>query len=702
MTLTKLNFKPGINRDITSYSNEGGFFDGDLIRFHLNFPEKIGGWVKYSSNTYKGTARELHTWVALDGSEYLGIGTNSKYYIEEGGEFNDITPLRTATSAGDVTFTAVDGSSTLTVTDTAHGAAAGDFVTFTDADSLGGTVIASVLNAEHEIVSIVNGNSYTIAVSVTANSTDAGNSGGSSTVGTYQINAGLDSQVGGTGWGAGLFGGVTSNPKTTQLAEALDNSETGINVDDETGITTAGDVILIGAELMLVAGDTDDNTLNVTRGHSGTTATTHADNAIVIVAKGNESSDDDYVGWSRPSALTTKTQIRLWSHDNFGEDLLINPRDDAIFYWDRTNNLSTRAVNISTLAGANEVPIIAKQVLVSDKDRHVIAFGCNPQGSTIQDPLLIRFSNQESPAEWEAKATNTAGDLRLGSGSGFVQAVETKREILIWTDSSLHSMQFIGPPFTFGINQISSSITIMSSNAAIGTEEIVYWMGLDTFYLYAQNQIQQLPCTVKDKVFLDFNFEQRDKVVSGVNAEWGEVWWFYPSLTSQDNDKYVIYNYIQKVWYYGTLNRTAWLDRGIKTFPIAAEGGYVYNHELGNDNDGVAMTSFIESSQLDTGDGDRFIMLTKLIPDVKFDGSTTPVPSVDFTLQTRRHPGANYSQTNTSTATRSATTPVEQWTEKLDVRLRGRSFALKVQSTGLGTKWKLGSPRVELRPDGRR
>jgi len=242
----------------------------------------------------------------------------------------------------------------------------------------------------------------------------------------------------------------------------------------------------------------------------------------------------------------------------------------------------------------------------------------------------------------------------------------------------------------------------MSSNAAIGTEEIVYWMGLDTFYLYAQNQIQQLPCTVKDKVFLDFNFEQRDKVVSGVNAEWGEVWWFYPSLTSQDNDKYVIYNYVQKVWYYGTLSRTAWLDRGIKTFPIAAEGGYVYNHELGNDNDGVAMTSFIESSQLDTGDGDRFIMLTKLIPDVKFDGSTTPVPSVDFTLQTRRHPGANYSQTNTSTATRSATTPVEQWTEKLDVRLRGRSFALKVQSTGLGTKWKLGSPRVELRPDGRR
>mgnify|MGYP003645866454 FL=1 len=359
-------------------------------------------------------------------------------------------------------------------------------------------------------------------------------------------------------------------------------------------------------------------------------------------------------------------------------------------------------MNISTLAGANEVPIIAKQVLVSDKDRHVIAFGCNPQGSTIQDPLLIRFSNQESPAEWEAKATNTAGDLRLGSGSGFVQAVETKREILIWTDSSLHSMQFIGPPFTFGINQISSSITIMSSNAAIGTEEIVYWMGLDTFYLYAQNQIQQLPCTVKDKVFLDFNFEQRDKVVSGVNAEWGEVWWFYPSLTSQDNDKYVIYNYIQKVWYYGTLSRTAWLDRGIKTFPIAVEGGYVYNHELGNDNDGVAMTSFIESSQLDTGDGDRFIMLTKLIPDVKFDGSTTPVPSVDFTLQTRRHPGANYSQTNTSTATRSATTPVEQWTEKLDVRLRGRSFALKVQSTGLGTKWKLGSPRVELRPDGRR
>ena len=702
MPLTKLNFKPGINRDITSYSNEGGYFDGDLVRFSLGSPEKIGGWVKYSPNAYLGTARKLHNWVALDGSTYLGVGTTSKYYIEEGGTFNDVTPNRAATSAGDVTFTATNGSSTLTVTDAAHGAGAGDFVTFSDSTSLGGNVTTSILDAEHTIVSIINGNSYTILVSVTADSTDAGNSGGSATVGTYQINSGLDSAVGGTGWGAGLFGGVTSNPFTTQLAEALDNSETAVDVDEETGITTTGDVIIVDSELMTVTATTDDNTLTVARGASGTTAVTHADNTIVILAVGNADPDDDYVGWGNAAALTTKTQIRLWSHDNFGEDLLINPRDSGIFYWDRTNETSARAVNISAVDDANQVPTIAKQILVSDKDRHIIAFGCNPQGGIVQDPLLIRFSNQESIAEWQAKATNTAGDLRLGSGSTFVQALETKREILVWTDKSLHSMQFIGPPYTFGINQISSSVTIMSPNAAAGTEELVYWMGIDTFYVYSQSQTKQIPCTVKDKVFLDFNFEQKDKVTSGVNSEWSEVWWFYPSATSQENDRYVIFNYSQNVWYYGTLSRSAWLDRGIKTFPMAASGGYIYNHELGNDNDGVAMTAFIESSQLDTGDGDKFLMITRLIPDIKFDGSTEATPSVDFTLQSRTYPGSNYNQTDTGTATRTSTNPVEQWTEKLDVRLRGRSFSLKVQSTGLGVKWKVGSPRVEIRTDGRR
>ena len=702
MTLTKLQFKPGINRDITSYSNEGGYFDGDLIRFNLGFPEKVGGWVKYSPNTYLGTARKLHNWVALDGSNFLGLGTTSKYYIEEGSVFNDITPNRLATSAGDVTFTATNGSSTITVTDAAHGAGAGDFVVFTAAETMGGTVIASVLNAEHKIVSIVNGNSYTILVSVTANSTDAGNSGGSSTVGTYQINSGLDSAVGGTGWGAGLFGGVTSNPFTTQLAEALDNSETAVDVDEETGITTSGDIIIVDSELMLVTATTDDDTLTVARGQKGTTAVAHDDNTIVILAVGNVDPDDDYVGWGNAAALTTKTQIRLWSHDNFGEDLLINPRDAAIFFWDRTNETTARAVNISAVTDANQVPTIAKQILVSDKDRHVIAFGCNPQGGTVQDPLLIRFSNQESVAEWQAKATNTAGDLRLGSGSTFVQAIETKREILVWTDRSLHSMQFIGPPYTFGINQISSSVTIMSPNSAAGTEELVFWMGIDTFYVYSQSQTQQIPCTVKDKVFLDFNFEQRDKVTSGVNSEWSEVWWFYPSSTSQENNRYVIYNYSLKVWYYGNLSRSVWLDRGIKTFPMAASEGFIYNHELGNDDDGVAMTAFIESSQLDTGDGDKFLMITKLIPDIKFDGSTESTPSVDFTLKARTYPGSNYNQTDTGSAIRTATTPVEQWTEKLDVRLRGRAFSIKVQSTGLGVKWKLGSPRVEIRPDGRR
>ena len=363
MPLTKLQFRPGINRETTSYSNEGGWFDCDKIRFNFGLPQKLGGWEKYTSSTYLGTARRLHNWIALDGSNYLGVGTHLKYYIEEGGNFNDITPIRVTTSAGDVTFSATNGSTTITVTDTSHGAQENDFVTFSGAVSLGGVITATVLNQEYQVISVPTANTFTITASVAANSSDTGNGGGS-VVGTYQINVGLDTQVGGTGWGAGAWG-------------------------------------------------------------------------------------DD--GWGEASSVTTSSELRTWSHDNFGEDLLINPIDGAIYYWDRTNNLTTRAVEIGTLGGAQATPTIAKQILVSNIDRHVLAFGTNPEGGSTQDPLLIRFSDQESAVEWRNLATTTAGSLRIGSGSVFVQAVETKREVLVFTDRSLHSLRFIGPPFTFGI-----------------------------------------------------------------------------------------------------------------------------------------------------------------------------------------------------------------------------------------------------------
>ena len=629
MPLTKLQFRPGINRETTSYSNEGGWFDCDKIRFNFGLPQKLGGWEKYSSNTYLGTARRLHNWIALDSSNYLGVGTHLKYYIEEGGLYNDITPIRSTTSAGDVTFSATNGSTTITVTDTSHGAQENDFVTFSGAVSLGGVITATVLNQEYQVVSVPTANTFTITSSVAANSSDTGN-GGSSVVGTYQINVGLDTQVGGTGWGAGGWG-----------------------------------------------------------------------------------SD----GWGSASSVGTSSELRTWSHDNFGEDLIINPVDGAIYYWDRTNNLNSRAVLLNTLSGTKtSIPTVAKQIMVSDIDRHVIAFGCDglnasstaDDGNGTQDPLLIRFSDQENPLVWYPTATNTAGDLRMGSGSKFVQAVETKREILVYTDTSLHSLRFIGPPFTFGIQQLASNITIASSQSAVAVEDAVFWMGNDNFYLYS-GQTQPIPCTVRDKVFLDFDYEQEQKVVAGVNSQWGEVFWFYPSLTnsvgnggSGENDKYVVYNYLEKVWYFGSLSRTAWIDRGLRTYPLAASSNYLFNHEFGEDDDGSGMTSFIESSQIDIADGEQFSFIKRVIPDFTFEGSSASSPSVSFTLKARNAPGGNYLQTQSKDTTRTATTPVEQFTNVLNVRLRGRSFAVRVDSTAVGVRWKIGSPRVDVRQDGKR
>ena len=716
MPMTALKFRPGIISDITSYSNEGGFVDGDKVRFRFGFPEKFGGWEKYSTNQYLGSARRLHNWVALDGSDFMGIGTHLKYYIEEGQTFNDITPIRNTTGAGDITFAATNGSTTITVTDPAHGANEKDFVTFSGAATLGGTITATILNAEFQIASIISSNAYTITSSVAANSSDTGN-GGSSVVGAYQLNVGLDVTVGGTGWGAGQWSGTTSGALATQLAEALDASETAIDVDSATGIT-AGDLILIEEELITV-GTISSNTLGTgggpsTRGASGTDAATHADNTLVRLATGNADSANDFVGWGNAASVTTPgAQIRLWSHDNFGEDIIINPRDGGLFYWDKTNGLGNRAVELSatsTYSGETSVPTVAKQVLVSDQDRHVIVFGCDGLGATssatigngIQDPLLIRFSSQENPVDFFPTATNTAGDLRLGGGSTFVQAVETKQQILVFTNKTLHAMKFIGPPFTFGLQELSKNITIMSPFSAVAVEDAVYWMGVDTFYVHSGGQTIQLPCTVKDKVFLDFNFAERDKVHVGVNSEFSELLWFYPSSAGTQIDKYVAYNYLEKVWYYGTLARDAWIDRGIRNLPQATGNQYLYNHEVGFDDDGSAMTSFIESSSIDIGDGDKFVFLKQVIPDITFNGSTSVNPDVAFTMKSRNNPGANFNETTQGTAQRSATSPVEQFTEKLNYRLRGRSFALRIDSTSLGTKYKLGTPRVDIREDGRR
>ena len=704
MPLTKIQFRPGVVNDLTSYTNEGGWNDGDKIRFRIGYPEKIGGWTKQSGNTYLGTTRDLHNWVALDQSDFLGVGTHLKYYIEEGGAFSDITPLRSTTSAGDVTFSATDGSAVITVTDTGHGALENDFVTFSGAASLGGNVTAAILNAEHQITNIVDSNSYTFTASATANSSDSGN-GGSSVVGKYQLNVGLDSAVGGTGWGGGLWGGTVSGAAVSTLNEGgtLSASDTTITLTSAADFPAAG-TILIESELITYTGKSTNNLTGCVRGALGTIEATHADGTAVTNAT-------DFFGWGEAAPTGTNLELRLWSHDNFGEDLLLNPRDSNIYYWDKTDGLVTRAVELSTRTGTKtSVPQIAKQIMVSDNDRHVIAFGCDSigasssdtQGDGVQDPLLIRFSDQENPLVWYPAVTNTAGELRLGSGSTFVQAVETKREILVFTDKSLHSMQFIGPPLVFGIQLLTANTTIMGPKAAIAAEDFVIWMGVDNFYIYS-GQTAQMQCPVKTHVFEDFDFDQREKVVAGINSEFNEVWWFYPSNTgSGENDRYVIFNYGEKLWYYGTLNRTAWLDRGIRNNPIAAGSSYIFLHENGVDDDGAAMTAFIESSAQDIGDGEQFMFIKRLIPDIKFTGSETSGASTTLTLKARNFPGQDYDFTDSGTVARTQTSPVDEHTNQLHVRLRGRSYSLRVESNTVGVKWKLGSPRLDARPDGRR
>ena len=640
MPLAKLQFRPGINKEATSYSNEGGWSDSDKVRFHYGYPEKIGGWVKQSNFSFLQPCRSLHTYVTLDGSNLISVGTRYKFYINEGGFYYDITPIRTTTSAGDVTFAAVNGSSTITVSDTAHGAVTGDFVTFSGAVSLGGQITSAVLNQEYQI-DVVDEDTYTFTARtagtsiasitengvlnptpVTADGSDTGN-GGASVVGTYQINSGLGVAVTGTGWGSSTWGRGT---------------------------------------------------------------------------------------WGSSAASTATNSLRLWGVDNFGEDLLFNVRDGGIYYWDTSaDDLTTdRATALSDLPGADATtPTIAKQILVSDRDRHVIAFGCDPQNNIgVQDPLLIRFSSQESITTWTAEVTNTAGDLRVGSGSEIITAVETRNQVLVFTDISLHSMQYLGPPFTFGIGQIADNITIAGPNAVTAVDDKVFWMGIGDFYIYT-GQTQKVPCSVRSYIFDDFNTGQSKLVTCALNSAFSEIWWFYPSSSSNENDRYVIYNYLDNTWAVGTLARTAWHDRGLQTYPIAASpDGYLYLHENGQ-NDGSTnpvspITSYIESSQISIGQGNEFVFISRLIPDLTFENSISDAPSVDFTLQARNFPGGQYLQSKASEVVQSSTTPVEQFTEQAFVRLRGRSFALKVESDTTNTQWRLGTPRVDIRPDGSR
>lgn len=619
MSFLKLQFRPGINREVTPYADEGGWYDCDKVRFRMGYPESIGGWERISSNQFLGSCRALHAWTALDNTTYIGVGTNLKYYVMRGTDFFDITPIRSTTAAGDVTFSATSGSAVIEVSDTAHGALLNDFVTFSGAVSLGGTITAAILNAEHQITRIIDGDTYEVTVSIAANASDTGN-GGAAVVGVYQINVGLDTSIVGTGWGAGTW--------------------------------SAG-------------------------------------------------------AWGAPASTAIPgAQLRLWSHDNYGEDLVMNVRDGGIYYWDESGGLNSRAVALSSLSGANRAPTVARDIVVSDRDRHLLAFGCDDEFSPgTQDPLLIRFCDQENIAQWQTLPTNTAGSLRISTGSEIVSAIKTKQQILVFTDVSLHTVQYIGPPFTFGLAEVSQNVSIASQNAAVAVNDTVYWMGKNQFYVYNGN-VQEIPCTVKEYVFDDLNQFQIQKIAAGHNTEHGEIWWFYPSENSNNVDKYVIYNYLQNIWYYGNLARTAWIGRGVFAYPVAAgTDGYLYYHEFGiNDgsqNPSVGIDAYIQSNAFDLGDGDNFMSVWRLIPDITFrnsDGS----PQATITLKTQDFPGGGFLIEESGSVVRSATVPVEKFTTQQYIRLRGRAMAFRIESNQYNTSWRLGAPRIDVRPDGRR
>lgn len=730
MPLTKLQFEPGINRETTGYANQGGWWEADKVRFRSGYAEKIGGWQNAAQGKYfLGTCRAIHPWVALDGNEYIGWGTTQKYYILTAGTFYDITPIRETTAAGDVTFAAakntlnggitatdttltltsvsgfpvngglikidseqiryslVSGSTltglqrgqngttaavhstsanvfcaSITVTDASNGVVEGDFVTFSGAVSLGGAITAGVLNQEYQVTSVLTASTYTIETRAA-----------STTIESITTSTGLSPSY--------------------VFPNASDSGTGGSAVVGEYQINTGLDTTVLG-----------------TGWGAGTWG------------RG---------GWgSAATSSVTGELLRLWNHDNYGQDLIFNVVGGGVYYWSLNSTSFPRAVALSAVSGASDTPTLANQVLVSDNDRHVVCFGSNGTYNSSGaftlgnlDPLLIRFSNAGaaggSPSDFNEVSGESAGDIRLGTGSYIVTAVETKQEIVVFTDVSMHSFRYVGPPYTFGLSMLSDNISIAGQNAAISVDDTIYWMGNGEFYVY-NGVAQTLPCDVKDYIFLNINQGQLEKVFCGANINFGEVWWFYPSTSSNENDSYVVYNYQQKVWYFGTLARTAWTHKNAGIYPIAAStDSSAYLHEYGTDdgsqNPPVAISAYIESSGQDLAEGDKFAFIWRIIPDITFRNSTGS-PYVTVSIKAANFPGGAFLQDSEDTEgagaylIKSASYPPEQFYANANgqprgamyIRVRGRSFAFRISSDTVGTAWRLGLMRLDINLDGRR
>jgi hypothetical protein len=640
MSFIKLQFKPGVNRDQTDYSNEGGWYECDKIRFRSGYPEKIGGWTKASSNSFLGVCRQMWNWITTFNDNLLAVGTNTKLYLEtSAGLFNDITPLRptnptyTSTNTDNCIYT-TNGSNIVRVTLAVDpSAVAGNYVDISGATTVGG-IPAAELNASQLIATAgTPANSFTFLTTTAATSTVSGGGGTGITV-SFEINVGNAVTTAGYGWGAGTWG------------------------RDEWGLGTA--------------------------------------NAPIYQDQ------------------------RDWWMDNFDNDLFVNIRNGPAYYWTRgtnidpANSLNTRAITLQTYAtnegfSSSAVPVQVMQLLVSQQDRHLIAFGAVPFGSTNVDdfdPMLIRWADQDTPGDWTPSQTNTAGDLRVSRGSRIIRALPTRQEILVWTDTNLYTLQFLGTSDVFALQEYADNISVMSPRAMASASNITYWMGQDKFYAYT-GRVETLPCTLRNHVFNNINLAQFAQVVCGTNEQWNEIWWFYPTADSGYNNAYVVYNYLERIWYYGTIDRTAWLDTPLRHYPQAANtasdatSGYLYNHEASIDADGTAMDSYIQSSDFDLGDGDQFVLTRRILPDVSFGGSTAADPEVTLQLRPRNFPGSSV-RIDAADTQRVIESTVGQYTEQVFIRARARQMAFKIRSQDLGVQWQLGAPRLDARPDGRR
>lgn len=694
--LKKLVFKSGVNRENTRYYTEGGWYDCDKVRFRQGSPQKIGGWNRISSATFNGVCRSLWAWETLGQVTLIGVGTNTKFYISRGGYYYDITPIRTATNLT-TPFAATTGSTVITVSAPSHGCVNGDFVTYNGATTLNGAITAAVLNTEHQIT-YVSANSYTISVSIAATSGDTGNGGTVRAV--YQMNSGPAYQSPITGWGAGGWGlGVWgTGVATTDSLRVWSQSNYG--EDLVFGPRT-------GAMYYYYAG----------RGVSSTTATIPVASPAVITTTNQYTEGAPIVfetSGALPTGLATGTTYYIKNYvagvfnitDSAGT--LIN----ATVAGSGTQSISARAVNLNTIAGASDVPVIQNYITVSDTFRFVFAFGANDYGVSAQSPLLVRWSDQENAANWTPSTTNQAGSLTLTRGSQIITALQTRQEILVWTDSTLYSMQYLGYPLVWSAQLLGDNISIIGQNAAALASGVVYWMGRDKFYKY-DGRVQTQNCDLREYIFNDFNAQQAEQVFASTNEGFNEVWWFYCSAGSTVVDKYAVYNYAEDIWYYGTMGRTAWLDSGILDYPIAATyTKNLVNHEDGLDDNETAtptaIESYITSSETDIDDGHNFVFIRRILPDMTFRGSTTENPTATLSIIPLMNAGSGYTDpasvggTNEAAVTRTATVPIEKFTGQVFIRVRGRQFSFKVYNNQLGSMWQLGAMRLEIKQDGQR